>query len=134
MGFHLPPPPTHPTTHPPIPSQPPTIAERERERAHRACFHLPLNCHNCPGRKQATIILKIFVGTLRPCLEDVEEWLSNATLPSTHQEFFIRQGAFWCFNRSSKVTVVLLVCHQTLEMMAALALFGMCASAIQSCR
>ena len=40
------------------------------------------------------MVLKIFVGTLRPFLEDLEEWLSNATLPSTHQEFFIRQGAF----------------------------------------
>ena len=43
------------------------------------------------------MVLKIFVGTLRPCLEDLDEWLSDATLPTTHQEFFIREGAFQAF-------------------------------------
>jgi hypothetical protein len=54
------------------------------------CFKKPPSY--LAGQKQSTIILKIFAGTLRPCLEDVEEWLGNACLPSTHQEFFIRQG------------------------------------------
>lgn len=48
------------------------------------------------GQRQAVCILKIFIGTVKPLLEDLGQWLEDAALPAAHDDFFIRKGKFLC--------------------------------------
>ena len=41
---------------------------------------------------QAVCVLKIFMGTVKPLLEDLGQWLEDAALPSAHDDFFIYKG------------------------------------------
>lgn len=58
------------------------------------------------GQRQAVTILKLFISTLKPTLEDLSRWLDTAELPESHDDFFIAQGKLfrissWSITRSS---------------------------------